>query len=618
MGLLGSLGPVSLTDQRLITRIPEQWSFTQAATVPIAFLTAYHGLVDLAGLKAGERVLVHAGAGGVGMAAVQLAQHLGAEVFATASPGKWQVLRAMGLEESHIASSRTLEFKQRFLEQTDGRGVDVILDSLSGESVDASLELLPAGGRFIEMGKSDIRDPREIAEAHPGVAYQAFDLLEAGPGRLRAMLGELMTLFRRGALKPLPVTAWDIRRAPDAFRYMSQARHTGKIILALPATIDPHGTTLITGGTGTLGTLIARHLISAHSARHMLLASRRGEKADGAAELKADLESLGASVKIVACDVSDREQLTQLLTSVPDEHPLTAVVHAAGVTDDGVIGSLTAGRLDRVMTPKADAAWYLHELTKHLDLQAFVLFSSAAGTFGSPGQGNYAAANAFLDGLAAHRRARGLTATSMAWGLWEQASGITASMTEADTTRMARTGLLSISSEQGLELYDAALGCGEGFTLPAPMDLTALRGHASSGVLLPLFSGLVRAPVRRSSEQSAALTRRLGATPPAERKGVLLELVGGHVAAVLGHASAEAIDTQRAFQELGYDSLAAVELRNRLNTATGLRLPVTLVFDYPSPTLVANHLLERIVQGGEPQRRRWKQSSTNWRLPFRR
>ena len=199
-GLLNGLGPVSLADQRLITPIPEQWSFTQAATVPIAFLTAHRGLVDLAGLKAGERVLVHAAAGGVGMAAVQLATHLGAEVFATASPSKWQALRAMGLDDAHIASSRARDFCERFLEQTDGRGVDVVLDALAGELVDASLALLPNGGRFIEMGKTDIRDPHQIAQAHPGVAYQAFDLLEAGPDRLHATLGELLEPLRDGAL----------------------------------------------------------------------------------------------------------------------------------------------------------------------------------------------------------------------------------------------------------------------------------------------------------------------------------------------------------------------------------------------------------------------------------
>ena len=261
--------------------------------MPVVFLTAYHGLVDLAALKQGERVLVHAGAGGVGMAALQLAKQLGAEVFATASPEKWQTLRSLGLDQAHIASSRTLEFKERFLSETDGRGMDVILDSLAGEFVDTSLELLAEGGRFIEMGKTDIRDPDEVSEKYPGVSYRAFDLIEAGPQRIQEMLGQLLELFGVGVLKPLPVTAWDIRRAPEAFRFMSQARHTGKIVLSPPSSIDPQGTVLITGGTGTLGTLLARHLVSEHGVGHLLLATRRGEQAEGAMELKAELPVAG-------------------------------------------------------------------------------------------------------------------------------------------------------------------------------------------------------------------------------------------------------------------------------------------------------------------------------------
>src|SRR5882762_8966624 len=220
--LVRGFGPVAVTDHRCVARIPDAWSFAQAASVPVVFLTAYYGLVDLAGLKAGERLLVHSAAGGVGMAAVQIAKHLGAEVFGTASPGKWGALRSLGLDESHIASSRTLEFKDHFLEQTEGRGVDVVLDSLAGEFVDASLGLLPEGGRFLEMGKADIRDPGVVVETCPGVAYRAFDLAEAGPDRIQEMLVELLALFEGGVLEPLPVASWDMRRAVEAFRFMSQ------------------------------------------------------------------------------------------------------------------------------------------------------------------------------------------------------------------------------------------------------------------------------------------------------------------------------------------------------------------------------------------------------------
>ena len=598
MGLLsGGLGPVSVTDHRLVTLMPEDWSFAQAAAIPVAFLTAYYGLVDLAGLGSGERVLVHAASGGVGMAAVQLARYLGAEVFGTASPGKWGVLRGLGLDEAHIASSRTLEFGERFLEQTGGRGVNVVLDSLAGEFVDASLELLREGGRFIEMGKTDIRDPGEVADRFPGVSYRAFDLFEAGPERIQEMLGELVGLFESGVLEPLPVRAWDVRRAPDAFRFMSQARHTGKIVLSVPSPgIDPDGTVLITGGTGTLGGLIARRLVSEHGVRHLLLVSRRGSRAPGADELRVELESLGARVRIEACDVSDREDLAKLVDSIAQEYPLRGVVHTAGVLDDGMIESLTAERIERVLAPKADAAWYLHELTQGMDLQVFVLFSSAAGALGGPGQGNYAAANAFLDALAEHRRAQGLAGVSLAWGLWEQTSEMTGGLSEADRSRMARTGIGVLPTERALELFDTALEESEALLLPVPLDLQALRVQARTGTLPSFLNGLVRLPTsRRSNEQHASLARRVRAAPENERESIVLELLRTQIAAVLGHNSPETIDIHRPFKDLGFDSLTAVELRNRLNTTTGLHLPATLIFDHPTTTTLTTHLLQQLT-----------------------
>ena len=254
MGLVAdAFGPIGIADQRLLVKIPDDWSYTQAASVPIAFMTAYYGLVDLAQLKAGQTLLVHSAAGGVGMAALQLAEHMGAEVFATAHPSKWETLRGLGIDPEHVSSSRTLQVKERILEQTGGRGVDVVLDSLAQEFVDASFELLPRGGRFVEMGKTDIRDPGQVAAAHPGVSYQAFDLAEAGPERIQEMLKELLRLLQEGVLRHLPLGSWDVRRAPEAFRFMSQARHTGKIVLQVPPPFDSGGTVLVTGGTGGLG-----------------------------------------------------------------------------------------------------------------------------------------------------------------------------------------------------------------------------------------------------------------------------------------------------------------------------------------------------------------------------
>ncbi len=593
MGLCSGLGPVAVSDQRLFVRVPAGWSFAQAASVPVAFLTAYYGLVDLAGLKAGERVLVHAATGGVGMAAVQLARHLGAEVFATASPRKWGVLRSLGVEESHIASSRTVEFRERFLQQS-GAGVDVVLDSLAGELVDASLELLGPGGRFVEMGKTDVRDADELAVSHPGVRYRAFDMTEAGPERISEMLGELLGLFQAGALQPLPVRAWDIRRAPEALRFMSQARHTGKIALSMPTPAGGLGRVLVTGGTGTLGGLVARHLVAEHGARELVLASRHGPDAPGAAGLVADLEDMGGSVRVVACDVSDREQLRRVVESAGE---LDAVIHAAGVLDDGVIGSLTVERLEGVLAAKADAAWHLHELTAHHDLKAFVLFSSAAGVLGSPGQGNYAAANAFLDALAAHRRAQGLPAVSIGWGLWEQASELTSDLDDAARARMTRAGLRPLNAEEGLQLFDTALAGEQPTVLATPIDRATLRDLAREEALPAILTGLVRAPRHRTGQQAqrGSLARRLAGTPERDHPNVVLDLISSQAAAVLGHTSPSAIDPNRSFKDLGFDSLGAVELRNRLSAQTGLRLPASLIFDHPTPKTLARYLLAELT-----------------------
>ncbi|WP_229859982.1 type I polyketide synthase, partial [Streptomyces anandii] len=367
---------------------------------------------------------------------------------------------------------------------------------------------------------------------------------------------------------------------------------------------DPDGTVLITGGSGSLGKLMARHLVAEHGVRHLLLLGRRGGGADGAAELTAELGTLGADVTWAACDVADRDALAGVLAAVPEEHPLTAVVHTAGVLDDGVIGSLTEERLEGVLRPKAYAALHLHELTRELDLAAFVLFSSSSGVFGGPGQGNYAAANAFLDALAQHRAALGLPATSLAWGLWAVADGMAGGLDDADVARMRRAGLPPLTAEEGRALFDAARSLGEPALVPMRVDASALRVQAAAGTLAPVLRGLVRTPVRRAAETAAGatgdeseLTRRLAGLGAQEQERTLLGLVRAQVAAVLGHAGPQAVESGRAFKELGFDSLTAVELRNRLAAATGLRLPATLIFDHPDPTVLARHLRTELTGG---------------------
>ncbi|MDX3642559.1 acyltransferase domain-containing protein [Streptomyces sp. MB09-02B] len=593
-----TFGPVAVTDHRWLAPMPDGWTFEQAAAVPIAYLTAYYGLVDLADVQPGQKVLVHAGAGGVGTAAVQLARHLGAEVYATSSAGKRHVLRAAGLDDDHTADSRSLAFADHFLGTTGGQGMDVVLDCLAGEFVDAGLGLLPRGGHFLEMGKTDIRAPDTVAAAHPGVTYQAYDLQEAPPDRMREMLREILDLFARGALAPPPLTVWDIRRARDAFRALSQAKLVGKAVLTVPRRTDPEGTFVVTGAGGHLGGLVARHLVARHGARHLLLLSRRGPDAPGAAGLEAELRAAGAeTVTTLSCDLADRTALRTALAGLPADRPTTAVVHTAGVLDDGIAAGLTDVQLHRVLRPKADAAAHLDAVLRELghDPAVFALFSSASGFTGNPGQANYAAANLWLDALAARRRARGLPGLSLLWGAWEQTGdGMTAGLDDTDQRRMARSGLRALAPDRGLALFDAALGADADAVAPLALDTAALRAQAEAGTLPAVFRALVQAPLLRRAAVAGtgepALAERLTALSDTERHRLLLDLVTTHTSTVLGHGSPDSLGSGRTFRELGFDSLTAVELRNSLAAATGLRLPATLVFDHPTPQALAERL----------------------------
>ncbi|GAB2563311.1 type I polyketide synthase [Nocardia heshunensis] len=603
-GFTPGMGSTVVVDRRLLASMPQGWSFAQAAAVPIVYATAYYGLVDLADARSGETLLLHAATGGVGMAAVQLARHLGLRVLATASKPKWNVLRDMGFDDADIADSRTLDFEKEFLERTDGAGVDIVLDSLAGEFVDASLRLLPRGGRFVEMGMIDRRDPVEVGATHPGVRYASFMLMEAGPERLREILTALVDLFDRGALKPYPITAWDLRRAPDAFRYLSQARGVGKNVLTVPTPLRGDGTVLITGGTGGLGVIAARHLITAHGARRLVLASRRGADTPGAAETVAELTALGAHVEVVACDTADRAALDRLLATIPAQHPLTAVVHAAGVLADGLLATMTDEQIAQVLRPKVDAAWNLHEATTGLDLSAFVLYSSIAGVLGTAGQANYAAANTFLDALAQQRHAEGLPATSIAWGPWQQSSGMTGDLTEADLARLRREGLLPLNADEGMDLFDAATTTGRPTSVAVRIDRDAL-GEGDPAGIRPIMRALARPAARRgpvaepvtaeiATGSDHLVTRLLGRSPE-EQKRVLLGVIGVHAAAVLGHTGDGTLEPDKPFSAIGFDSLGVMEFRNRLKSAAGVQLSATAMFDHPTPAALAEFLRQELV-----------------------
>ncbi|MEU7146414.1 SDR family NAD(P)-dependent oxidoreductase, partial [Nocardia sp. NPDC046473] len=361
---------------------------------------------------------------------------------------------------------------------------------------------------------------------------------------------------------------------------------------------DAQGTVLITGGSGVLGSMLARHVVGVHGVRRVLLVSRRGACAEGFAVLREELLSAGAvSVVAVAADVADRGQLAAVLAGVDPAFPVRVVVHTAGVLDDGVITSLTPEQVDRVLAPKVAAAWHLHELTRDLNLRGFVLYSSSAATFGAPGQGNYAAANAFLDGLAHYRRGLGLPATSLAWGLWEQASGMTGHLQSSDRERMNRGGLVAMTGGEGHELLDRALAIAAPALVPSRFDLNMLRANGARGVFTELLRVGARRRTSAATPDPAGWQQRLAGLAEDERIALLAELITAEVAAVLGHDSSSEISGARAFKELGFDSLTAVELRNRLSRLAGAKLPAALVFDYPTIGAVAVRVSE--LMGGQ-------------------
>ncbi len=591
MGLFDwAFGPVAVAGHRTLARIPDGWSFAEAAAVPVTFITAYQCLAEIARLRPGETVVVHAGTGGVGFAAIQVARYLGAEVFATASPGKQHVLRAMGLDDTHIASSRSLEFATRFRAATGGRGVDAVLNALAGEFTDASLGLLAPGGRFVEMGMTDVRDP--------GESYHLYNLRAEPPAEAGRVLRRVLELFDRGVFRHPPLTSYDVRAAREAFTTMSHARHTGKIVLTVPRPLDPDGTVFITGGTGTLAGLLARHLVTAHGIRHVVLAGRRGAAASGVVD---DLAALGAQVDVVACDVADRESLRRALAGIGARHPLTAVVHAAGTLDDALVPALTPDRLAGVLRPKSDGAWHLHELTTHLDIAAFVLFSSVIGVLGEAGQANYAAANTVLDAVARHRAGRGLPATSLDWGIWAERSGMTGHLADADLARLRRGGMAPLPAGDALRLFDAALGAADPVLVPVRLDRAALAARDDVPPLLRDLVPHAARPARPAGVRNVPESNGNGhaapepagnglvGLPAAERDEVLLKLVCAEAATVLGLA-ATTLTPGRAFRELGLDSLTGLELRNRLSTSTGLRLRASVTADYPTPSALAAFL----------------------------
>ncbi|MBW5486236.1 type I polyketide synthase, partial [Streptomyces bambusae] len=463
--------------------------------------------------------------------------------------------------------------------------LDVVLGALREHIADEDAERLVVVTRgAVGAGAADLAGAavwglvRSAQSEHPG-RIALLDLPVAEDAELSAYVA---------SAEPQVVVRGGVARVPRLVRAVSPSEPAAALSFA------EGGTVLVTGGTGTLGRAVARHLVAVHGVRHLLLLSRSG----GGEDLVAELAEVGAQVRVVACDVADREALAAVLESIPAEHPLTGVIHTAGVLDDGVVESLTAERLEKVLRPKVDAAWNLHELTRGSDLSAFVLFSSASGLLGAPGQGNYAAANAYLDALAQYRRDLGLPGLSLAWGLWAERSGMTGALGEGDVERITRGGVAALSTEEGLALLDAAPTHDQALLAPMRLDPASLASGAS---VHPLLRALVPAPARPAAGSGtrtggSSLQRRLAALTEPQQERFLLDLVGAEVTAVLGRDIAA--EPTQVFKDIGFDSLSAVELRNRLSTVTGLRLPATLVFDQPTPVALVAYLRGRLTDNG--------------------
>ncbi|MGZ4769606.1 MAG: SDR family NAD(P)-dependent oxidoreductase, partial [Ilumatobacteraceae bacterium] len=589
-----------VTRADLVVRKPDKLTFAEAAGSTIAFLTAAFGLETLAGLRAGEKVLIHAAAGGVGLAAVGIAHRIGAEVFATVgSAEKRSMLADLGVK--HIYSSRTLDFADEILADTGGAGVDVVLNSLSDEFVERSFQVLTPTGRFLEIGKGGTWSTERAAQARPHGSYHEYDLsdllVEDAQG-VRAGLAELVDDIDADRAAPLPVSAYAAEAVQSAFRFMAEAGHIGKLVVTHRADaprIRSDGSYLVTGGLGGLGLEVARWLVE-QGARHVTLAGRSAASPEAAERIVA-MEAAGATVRVVQGDVADAGDVRRIVdASVASGVPLRGVFHAAGVVDDGVLEQQTSQRFAAVFAPKVLGAAHLDEATRDADLDHFVLFSSASALLGAPGQSNYAAANSALDAVAARRRALGLPALSINWGAWGEV-GMAARLPSRERQRLADRGIGLLSTSTALDALGQLMDHDAANVAVLDVDwplLAAHAGDAGSPALLHELTAGPRIDHSRSAGAGSGLLASLVDAEPHARLALVVAHVHEHVARVLGLAADEVLDHDDELAALGLDSLMAVELTNRLRSATGLTLSTTVAFDHPSISALADHLAEAL------------------------
>ncbi len=605
-----SFASYTITHADLVVRKPVGMARPDAATLPLVFLTGYYAFYHLARIKEKDRVLIHSAAGGVGLAAIQIARHFGAEVFATVSTDeKREYLKSIGVE--HIFDSRSLDFADQVLKATNGEGVDIVLNSLRGEFVEKGLSILRKGGRFLEIGKKDILSAREVAKIRKNVSYFVIDLMQVAmqtPDLVHSLLSDLVQEFEAGKLKPIPHRLYPLAQVEDAFRYMSRGKHVGKIVVRHGALagrdefpgVRPDASYLITGGLGGLGLLFARHLAE-QGAGAVVLTGRRKPSADVLKTIQ-EIES-GGHTKIVTMqgNVSDESDLSRIFAHIDSElPPLRGVIHSAGITDDGMLANQSWERYRSVFEAKIAGSLYLHRQTENMRLDFFVLFSSLVSIMGSPGQSNYAAANAYIDSLVWHRRAQGLPALSIHWGPWAEI-GMIASLGERGATNWEGRGIQLLPPEIGLQAFDQLLRSDKTEAGAFAVDWQKYIGQYAAGrepaYLINFIDRSGEAGADESLQQQAGpdILEKIATTPVARRESVVRQYVEEHIRRILGMEADRRVEVSKGFKDQGMDSLMTIELRNRLQLGLGCVLPSTLAFDYPTVNTLTAFLTKEIL-----------------------
>ncbi|HEY4284382.1 MAG TPA: SDR family NAD(P)-dependent oxidoreductase [Chthoniobacterales bacterium] len=593
-----------------VRRIPADLTFEAAATFPVVFMTAWHSLRNVGRLRKGERVLIHAGAGGVGMAAIQIAQYLGAEVIVTAgNPGKRALLKTLGV--NYVIDSRRGDFAEAVMNLTDGRGVDLVLNALAGEAIPMGLSCLAEFGRFIEIGKRDIyqnaRIPLRPLRNNASFHVVAMDAVFHGNEELtRQMLEEISSLIEKNVLRPLPFRAFPASRIDSAFRLMAAGKHIGKVVVAFPAPfvprrgelpgpgfeVKPDGCYLVTGAFGGYGKVLTRWLADC-GARHLVLASRSGASNADAAEFVTELQDRGLEVSVVSADVGLPNEVGRLFDAIRSiGQPLRGVFHLAMVIDDAPLTALTPKRMRVVLGPKASGAWLLHEATREMDLDCFVMFSSVSSIFGNPAQGNYSAANAFLDSLAYHRQALGLPALTINWGVLGGEGYVARNERVADF--LARQGTTEISPGEAMALLESFLRAGSAQVMSIRVDWTKWRQFFRTMQENPLLERIFAALENQESTGSTSDWRsRIDAASPAEKPAVICQAVREAVGSVL-RVKPDSLRDDQPLTDLGLDSLMGVEIETSLEAAVGVALPPTSLMRARTigqiASLIAGHL----------------------------